>query len=143
MITWPIAGEDPGFPGQGHQTSGIGGGGGGANLLFCKMFAGNCIKLKKSWRPLGSAIGHSLILITARNEVAKVMFLHVSVILSMDGQVCSRGACSKGGVETPQQTATAADGTHPTGMHSCLFCLHDTQCRVMDVYGLDLDHSAQ
>ena len=22
-------------------------------------------------------------------------------------------------VDTPQQTATAADGTHPTGMHSC------------------------
>ena len=21
--------------------------------------------------------------------------------------------------DTPQQTATAADGTHPTGMHSC------------------------
>ena len=30
------------------------------------------------------------------------------------------GACSQGGVETPRkQTATVADGTHPTGMHSC------------------------
>ena len=26
-------------------------------------------------------------------------------------------ACTE--VDTPQQTATAADGTHPTGMHSC------------------------
>ena len=42
------------------------------------------------------------------------------------GGVCSRGgACWGGGVpapgdvETPrQQTATVADGTHPTGMHS-------------------------
>ena len=24
-------------------------------------------------------------------------------------------------METPPVTATAADGTHPTGMHSCLF----------------------
>ena len=30
------------------------------------------------------------------------------------------GACSRGCVETPQkQTATVADGTHPTGMHAC------------------------
>ena len=29
------------------------------------------------------------------------------------------GACSRGGVWRPQQqTATVADGTHPTGMHS-------------------------
>ena len=58
-------------------------------------------------------------LITVRNEVAKVMFLHLSV-------------CPRGGVlprcmlgyhpppeQTPQQTATVADGTHLTGMHSC------------------------
>ena len=39
----------------------------------------------------------------------------------------SRGVCSRGGVVSqhalrqtpPGQTATAADGTHPTGMHSC------------------------
>ena len=49
-------------------------------------------------------------IITARDEVAKVMFLHVSVILFT------------GGVETQpprKQTATIADSTHPTGMHSC------------------------
>ena len=40
---------------------------------------------------------------TGRNEVvAKVMFLLVSVILL-----------------TPQEDGTLADGTHPTGMHSC------------------------
>ena len=36
-----------------------------------------------------------------QRSYSKVMFLHVSVILSTG-------------------TATAADGTHPTGMHSCL-----------------------
>ena len=42
-------------------------------------------------------------LVTGRNEVgAKVMFLLVSVILL-----------------TPKKMATVADGTHPTGMHSC------------------------
>ena len=29
------------------------------------------------------------------------------------GGMCGRGACMAG------ETATAADGTHPTGMHSC------------------------
>ena len=109
-----------------------------------------------------------LYLITVRNEVAKVMFLHVSVILftvgvlsqhalqvvsqhalqqgclfqggSAPGGVCSRGGSAPGGVPAlggllpgglpapggsveplpRKQTATVADGTHPTGMHSCL-----------------------
>ena len=84
--------------------------------------------------------------ITVCNEVAKVMFLHVSVILFTGGGGCLsphpkgklRGIWSGGclpirglsvqgvgvsawGVSghTPrQQTATAADGTHPTGIHS-------------------------
>ena len=35
--------------------------------------------------------------------------------------VCSRGVPGPGGclVENPPGTATAASGTHPTGMHSC------------------------
>ena len=39
---------------------------------------------------------------------------------SRGGGAWSGGACSQGGglVETPP-TATAAGGTHPTGMHSC------------------------
>ena len=43
---------------------------------------------------------------------------------------CPRGVCSGGLVSqhglrqtTLGETATAADGTHPTGMHSCLNCL--------------------
>ena len=87
--------------------------------------------------------------ITVRNEVAKVMFLQVSVCPRGGGacnpaylqvvsqhalQQASRGCLFRGGwllprgvpargggVETPcQQTATVVDGTHPTGMHSCL-----------------------
>ena len=75
------------------------------------------------------------------------MFLHLSVSHSVHmGEAWpregawSRGVCSRGGawsrgvsapgerggaaprgVQTsPPQTATVADGTHPTGMHSCL-----------------------
>ena len=79
-------------------------------------------------------------ILTVRNEVAKVMFLHVSVshsvhgggVLSQhalqvvsqhalqQGDACSRG-CLLGRVwRTPPQKQTVADGTHPTGMHSCL-----------------------
>ena len=45
-----------------------------------------------------------------QRSCGKVMFLHPSVILS-----------TKGGVwqTPPQETATAVDSTHPTGMHSC------------------------
>ena len=48
------------------------------------------------------------------------------------GDVCSRGVCSRGcmvpggcllrgGLVETSWMATAAGGTHPTGMHSCLF----------------------
>ena len=57
------------------------------------------------------------------------------------GDVCSQGVCSWGGVpglrgsarggagipacteaNTPGETTAGADGTHPTGMHSCFLC---------------------
>ena len=68
---------------------------------------------------------------TVRNEVAaKVMFLHLSVILSTGG-VSGRPPgqtppwtdiprVDSPQADIPRQTATAADGTHPTGMHSCM-----------------------
>ena len=34
------------------------------------------------------------------------------------------GGIHPSGQTPPQQTATAADGTHPTGMHSCLVMFH-------------------
>ena len=88
---------------------------------------------------------------TVRNEVTKVMFLHLSVILSTGGVCLSvwwdttplgpgtptyqaapktrHSPKDKAPLQdqayppTGVQTATAADGTHPTGMHSCfLLC---------------------
>ena len=77
----------------------------------------------------------SLVLVTVRNEVAKVMFLHLSAILFGGGGVCLSacwdatprdqaappGPCTttpQDQAHPPPETATAADGT-PTGMHSC------------------------
>ena len=49
----------------------------------------------------------------------KVMFLHVSVILFTRGR-SGRQIPPPPAVRHPLPgTATAADGTHPTGMHSC------------------------
>ena len=77
---------------------------------------------------------------TVRNEVAKVMFLHLFVILSTGGTASvyagiphspSPGPPGPGtpppGPGTPpeEQTTTVADGTHPTGMHSC-YCKLNT-----------------
>ena len=76
-----------------------------------------------------------------KRSCGKVMFLHLSVILSTGGGVCP-SACwdtphgqtppwadtpwantpraDTPWANTPQQMATAADGMHPTGMYSCL-----------------------
>ena len=90
---------------------------------------------------------------TISNEVVKVMFLHLSVIL-FTGGVClsacwdtprSRPPRSRPpgadttGADTPQeQTATVADGTHPTGMHSChSFVFTSNVCRKQDLFQID------
>ena len=85
---------------------------------------------------------------TVRNEVAKVMFLQACVC-PQGGEVCLvpggllRGGSAPGGVcsggvvsqhalrqtPPPGETATAADGTHPTGMHSCL-CYFRAYCLI-------------
>ena len=69
---------------------------------------------------------------TVRNEVAKVMFLHMYVILFTGGGVLSQHAlqvvsqhalqwgCLLPGVACSRGVPTVADGRHPTGMHSCL-----------------------
>ena len=72
----------------------------------------------------------NLLLSTANEVLGKVICLHLSVILSMggawSGEVCSQGDAWSRGVPGPRgvwwrppQTATAAGGMHPTGMHSC------------------------
>ena len=60
---------------------------------------------------------------TVRNEVAKVMFLQVCVCPWGRGSASVHVGIPSREQTPPQQTATAADGTHPTGMHSCLFCV--------------------
>ena len=84
-------------------------------------------------------------IITVRNEVAKVMFSQACVCPRGGGVSAPGGCLVWGGVWSrgclllrgsggelvsqhamrqtpppPGETATAADGTHPTGMHSCL-----------------------
>ena len=67
----------------------------------------------------------SLIFTVRNSSYGKVMFLHVYVCPRGDGGVM-RGMCGRGhawrefgGVCVTGETATAADGMHPTGMHSC------------------------
>ena len=59
-----------------------------------------------------------------QRSCGRVMFLHVSVIL-FTGLGSGRHppqADTPPGRHPPLGTATAADGTHPTGMYSCCFC---------------------
>ena len=75
------------------------------------------------------------------NEVwGKVKFSQTSVILFTGGRACPGGVHTRGGAMYARghawlggmhgracmagETATAADGTHPTGMHSCLWSFH-------------------
>ena len=82
-------------------------------IVLCIIFCA-CKTVKKYFAKVG------VVIITVRNEVAKVMFLQVCV--------CPHGVVSASvlaGIPPhweqtpPGETATAADGTHPTGMHSC------------------------
>ena len=58
-----------------------------------------------------------------QTKFTKVMFLHVSVCPQGGGDAWSGGGSAPRGVGVdipPFVTATAAGGTHPTGMHPCL-----------------------
>ena len=58
-----------------------------------------------------------LIVTVRKRSCGKVMFLHLSVSHSVHG-----GGCPSACWDTPLGlTATAADGTHPTGMHACFY----------------------
>ena len=78
------------------------------------------------------------LLVTARNEVGARLYFHRRLwfcpggclvggwgCLVLEG-VCSGGSAPRGvpGGDPPPGTATAAGGTHPTGMHSCLRYVH-------------------
>ena len=74
------------------------------------------------------------------------MFSQASVIVAggMHGRVgvCGRGACMVGGMHRggrgaciAGEMATAADGTHPTGIHSyCKGCHTTGETQNLDVY---------
>ena len=70
-------------------------------------------------------LGNYQLLLPLRNSsCGKVMFSQASVILSTGGRCTPPKAdtppwLTSSGQTPPPQTATAADGTHPTGMHSC------------------------
>ena len=92
------------------------------------------LKLHKPCPWLLNTVVSRIEIFTVLNEVAKVMFLQTCVC-SHGGGVCL-SACwdtTPPGKDTPWsrhpsrsrhppgETATAADGTHPTGMHSCYY----------------------
>ena len=57
---------------------------------------------------------------------------HVWQGMCMAGGACMAGGCAWQGACMAGEIATAADGTHPTGMHSCLkSVLSRSRCRSM------------
>ena len=78
-------------------------GGGSAPGCVC-VCSGGCVSALGGSAPGGGGPG------------GKVLFLQASVIVLTGG--CLLGGGAAGG--DPPRMATAAGGTHPTGMHSCL-----------------------
>ena len=119
---------------------------GDVNKILARQNRGNPVSVRMLHRNCMGIItqcGSLLIikiLITVRNEVAKVMFLQACVCPHGGGGVCLSAYWDAPWEQTPPrsrhppweqtsprsrhppppgETATAADGTHPTGMHSC------------------------
>ena len=65
---------------------------------------------------------YSDIFTICNSSCGKVMFSQGSVILSTGEVYIPLGRHPPG--RHPPKTATAVDGTHPTGMHSCCSFLH-------------------
>ena len=93
------------------------------DIIFATCTGGRDPALKRYKRYFNNDV-----IITVRNSSCrKVMFLHLSVIM-FTGGVCSGTPLGQTSpweytpprAEPPSETATAADGTHPTGMHSCI-----------------------
>ena len=92
-------------------------------------------------------VNRNLTVITVRKRsCGKVMFLHLSVSHSVH-----RGGSVHAGIHTPRtdtppwadtpcpvhagiDMATAADSTHPTGMHSCVITIHKHGLRRLCFY---------
>ena len=95
-----------------------------------------CVETDLHLAGQGATVFYSQFDYRPQRSCGKVMFLHVSAILSMGGvcqdtpigrhkpprQTLPSHTHSPG--KHPPVTVTAADGTHPTGMHSCaIICL--------------------
>ena len=61
----------------------------------------------------------TMIITVRKRSCRKVMFLQAYVKNSVNGGGCIPVCTGTDTPPHPGQTATAADGTHPTGMHSC------------------------
>ena len=83
--------------------------------LNCSLLKFNKRKLLQISNKLKSSIivfSEQIDIVSVRKRsCGKVMFLHLSVILFTGGRCTSLR-------HPPPETTTAADGTHPTGMHS-------------------------
>ena len=92
------------------------------NSQFVRIQVKNVNILAKRAHLLGPILNHDEDF-TVRNEVAKIMLLHLSVCSQGGLPQCMLGYHPPEQTPTPPptKTATAVDGTHPTGMHSCLY----------------------
>ena len=65
-------------------------------------------------------------LVIARKEVGARLYFHRRLWFCSRGGSApgGGGACSRGWCGDPPEMATAAGGTHPTGMHSCSECFN-------------------
>ena len=87
---------------------------------FLHLFSNN--RISWSLKEFSGIAGTTLLVFfhfyRPQRSCGKVMFLHLSVILFTGGRVWQT---PPGQVPPPlpKETATAADGMHPTGMHSC------------------------
>ena len=82
------------------------------------------------------------ILVTAcKRSCWKIMFLHLSVILFTGG--CTTPWADTPDEKTPSspEMATAVDGTHPTGMHSCFVLCLGSSILTFICYMLRINHS--
>ena len=85
---------------------------------------------KMFWHHKDVSEGQTFITVRKRN-CGKVIFLHLSFSHSVHRGHGGRSVLVHAAIHPPwqtppQQTATAADGTHPTGMHSCFRCIVGT-----------------
>ena len=104
------------------------------SLLWCIYLCVDTKQVKRHHQTISAPAGKGgfCLLLPPANEVwSKVICLQVCVCpqgrgVPAPGGVCSGGCLLPGGclVEIPPPAATAAGGTHPTGMHFCFILFY-------------------